>query len=253
MKFVTFVDKDKFELFCYAIHLAGDVAVMKFGPEKITCNRICEDGGCLFSGEYIHTKSSIEPDNIIPVALSTCELVTYLAKLPSGELGLALDTVGDFIMEGEGMRISITPISPRPESDEVTKEEYPMIFNVDVEHLLNMLTFTEADSKELSSIILSIEDDGLYMANQDWTSSSVLHDVGTTAFVFFEKRTPGKSSVMVDYKMFKNILTTMSVYTSVKITLGEDMPLILLGYDEQIRIGYMIAPQVEEEEENVSM
>jgi hypothetical protein len=58
---------------------------------------------------------------------------------------------------------------------------------------------------------------------------------------------------MIDYKAFKNIITAMSVYTSIKVALGEDMPLIILGYDEQVRLAYMIAPQVEEEEEDVSV
>jgi hypothetical protein len=253
MKFVTLVDKDKFELFALSAHIAGDVVVMKFGPEKITCNRICEDGNCLFSGEYIYTQSTIAEDQIIHVGLSTCELVKNLAQMPSGGLSIGVDNVGDFIMVVGGFKISMTPITPCPESDEVTKEEYPIIFSVDTEHLANMIAFTEADSKELSSIILSVEDDGLYMANQDWSSSSVLHDVGTTTFVFFEKRTPGKFSVMIDYKAFKNIITAMSVYTSIKVALGEDMPLIILGYDEQVRLAYMIAPQVEEEEEDVSV
>jgi hypothetical protein len=54
----------------------------------------------------------------------------------------------------------------------------------------------------------------------------------------------------MDYKAFKNIITTMSIYTSVKIAFGEDMPFIISGYDEQVRLAYMIAPQVDEEEEN---
>jgi hypothetical protein len=239
MKFVSFVDKDKFELFCQAANIAGDVVVVKFGPEKITCNRICEDGGCLFSGEYIHTHTTVEQDQVISVALSTCELVTYLAQMPSGGLSLGIDNVGDFILLVGGFKISITPITPCPPSDNVSFEEYPLWLNIDTEHIDAALAYIG----ETSSIVVSREDDGLYFTDPEWALPVLVRDM----VLSYEKNDTNKYSTMVDRLVFKKIFDVMSVYTSVKIILGEDMPLIIMGYDEQVKLSFMIAPQVEEE------
>jgi hypothetical protein len=239
MKFVTFVDKDKFELFALAAHVAGDVVVMKFGPQKISCNRICEDGGCLFSGEYIHAKTSIQEDTVIPVALSTCELITYLAQLPSGELSFGLDAVNDFVMEAGGFRISMTTVKPCPPSDEVSFEDYPLWFYVDTELIGNLI-----DSLDKESVVVSREEDGLYFTNPDWSMSIKI----LPEYLVYEKNAEGIISTMVDYQVFRRIFDVMSIYKSVKIILGDDMPLIFMGNDEQVRLAFMIAPQVEEEE-----
>lgn len=236
IKFVSFVDKDEFETFILAINQVNDTPLIIFGPEIISCNTMDVDEQMMFSGTLTHFKSSIKTDETFNVAVYLPALISTLATKPPGEVALMFDGVSFYVEWDPGNKVIHETVKREP--IELPKFDYPLKMDIETSHL----EYIPANLSDESSIIFSREKDGLLISNPTWDKFITVHNDNIT----YVKSKEGSYSTMVDTKMLLKALEIISLYDTVLIGLGEDIPLILLGTSDRLKLGYMIAAQVEE-------
>ena len=238
-KFVCFVDKDEWESFLLGIAQVNLTPLIIFGPERISCNTMTTDESMMFSGMINHSKTSIQGELTFNVALDLPMIIASLASAPSGELALMFDGVLFYVeydTASETHRLQF-PIIQRHRL-ELPKYDYPLKFDIDSKHL----EFIVSTLHEAQSIIFSREENGLLIADPTWETFTTIEDKD----IQYTKNVKGNFSTMISTAMMLKAFEVLSLYESINIGLGEDIPLVLLGTSERLKMGFMIGPEVDE-------
>lgn len=237
--FVCFVDKDEFESFLIGIAQVNPTPLIIFGPERISCNTMTTDESMMFSGMIIHTKTSIQGQLTYNVALDLPAIIRDLSSAPSGELALMFDGTIFYVeyeSNGDTYRLQY-PIIHRHRL-ELPKFDYPLKFDIDSKHL----EFIVTTLKDFPSVIFSRETDGLLIADPDWETFTTID----TKDISYTTHTKGSFSTMISTALMLKAFEVLSLYESIHIGLGEDIPIVFLGTSERLKMGFMIGPEVDE-------
>lgn len=238
-KFVSFVDKDEFETFLIAINVVNPHALIVFGNDRITCNVMNQDEDMMFSGIVSHYRTSIAPEVVFKVGLPIDQLVRDFAILPPGEVGLLL-TSDTFVVDNS---ITKNMYSLRERhAIELPKFDYPIKMDIDSKYLEYIMT----NLHDSPSIIFSREEDNLLIASADWEKFVTV----CKKDINYDKNLKGAYSTMVSTPYMLKVLEILSLYDSIRIGLGEDIPIVFLGTSSSLKLGFMIGAQVEEESDS---
>jgi hypothetical protein len=118
----------------------------------------------------------------------------------------------------------------------VPRIPFPILLSVDLEYLRGILRTIPG-----TSVILSYEEGVWYLASQDWSSSLI---VDAARYVSM-RRAKGSFGTMVSKETLEGILGALEMFESARISLGEDMPLVIVGIDLIFKLGFMIAQEIE--------
>lgn len=241
-KFICFVDKDEWESFLIGINAVNENPLIIFGKERISCNTLTPDEALMFSGLTTPLKSTIEGEQTFPLAIYLPAIIASLAEAPSGDLALMSDgTLFYHEYETNSGRVRGQYNILQRHRLELPKFDYPLKFDIDTKHL----EFIVSNLHETSSIIFSREKDGLLIANEDY---SVFVPVPNEEIVY-NVNEPGAFSTMISTANMLKVFEVISLYESIRIGLGEDIPIVFLGTSERLKMGFMIGAQVEEDGE----
>jgi hypothetical protein len=163
-----------------------------------------------------------------------------MAEAPSGELALMFDGVL-FYTEynvGDVTHRQQYPIIQRHRL-ELPKFEYPLKFDIDSSHL----EFIVSTLKDFPSVIFSRETDGLLIADPDWETFTTIESKD----ISYTTHTPGSFSSMISTALMLKAFEVLSLYESIHIGLGEDIPIVFLGTSERLKMGFMIGPEVDDD------
>jgi hypothetical protein len=224
-----------------------DSAVVSFGPEEIVCNVYSQSGEVLISTDITPLKT--DATSITEMKLPIDEILEQIhaESKPLDEnvvwqsSGEIVDIYPDGLSEtdsNEEMTISSVralqneePLSP------VVKLDYPIKFFIDTDILSAKLS----ELKPTEYIIISYEEGKLFIANRDWSDRV---EIPSDQF-FLDKITSGSFSSMFKAEYIKFASDALNIFASVKIGLGEDLPLVILGYSPELKLGFMISQLLE--------
>ena len=238
MPFAVQVNGPMFKIFLEKIATVASTAIITFGPEKITCNHLSEGGDLMVSTLLPPIKTNIERIESIKVNvekiledIGESDLPEELVIQWTGKvLEASPDTtrkITTFLQNGGGT----TEDHPEP-----PRINYPFRASLDIEVLTKYLS----KLKPSSGVILSYENGPLYLATQDWSDRV---EIPGNEF-FITHLTKGEYSSLFDRPLLESVLGAMDLFQSISIALGEDLPLVIVGIDPNLKIGYMIAQQV---------
>lgn len=237
------VNGPMFKLFIEGLATVATTPVITYGPEKITCNAITISGDLMVSGSIPPIKTDLQRPVSMIMNLDALiesvdgiefpeELVLHQAE---GKLfGYENTEEEDVPGEHDVFTISCGPVlDDHPEAPRIN---YPLRFSLNHEVLKAALS----KLKPSSGVILSYENGPLYLATESW--SDRIEIPGTDFFI--SKTSKGEYSSLFDRDTLTSVINALELYESLSIALGEDLPLIVVGVDPGLKLGYMLAQQV---------
>jgi hypothetical protein len=232
-----------YKLFISGLATVATDAIVTFGPEKITCNALTPNGDLMVSGLIPPFKTTLTVPQSIIINLE--EEITMLGDevLPD-ELVLqyhegvlyAFPDVDEADIPDEIMIFEHKCVATSSDHPEPPRINYPLRFSIDTEALKGYIHKLNP-SKD---IIMSYENGPMYLADGSWKDKV---EIPGTDF-FITRLTRGSYSSLFDRDLLESVINSMELFESVSIALGEDLPLIVVGIDPNLKLGYMIAQQV---------
>jgi hypothetical protein len=238
-KFVSFVDKDEFETFLIAINIVNPYATIVFGNDRISCNVMNKEEDMMFSGIVSHYRTSIAPEVTFKVGLYLDQMIRDFATMSPGEVGLLLTS--DMFIVDNSITKYMYSLYGLYEID-LPKFDYPVIMDISSKYLEYIMT----NLHDSPSIIFSREEDNLLIASADWEHFVTV----CKKDIAYDKDLKGSYSTMVSTPYMLKALEVLSLFDSVRIGLGEDIPIVFLGTSPSLKLGFMIGAQVEEESDS---
>lgn len=217
-----------------------DSPLIVFGAERISCNTMDEGQNIMFSGILIHHKSSINGDKTFDVGIQIEGLIAHLANRPSGEVGILLidDTL---IIEGPDESAKFAVRLLECIKIDLPTFDYPLKMDIETKHLEHIIDTL----KDFPSIIFSRENKGLHISEPSWEKFITICPKDIT----YVKNREGAFSTMISMEFMLKAFEVVSLYESILIGLGEDIPIVLLGSSDTLKMGFMIGAQVEDDGE----
>ncbi|HPS39319.1 MAG TPA: hypothetical protein PL124_07915 [Candidatus Cloacimonadota bacterium] len=243
MSFAVQVNGPMFKIFLERIATVASTAIITFGPEKITCNHLSEGGDLMVSALLPPFKTDIEQIESIKVNVEKVledigeselpeELIVQwsgkvLEAYPNVEEADVMEEILVFKQDGGGT----TDDHPEP-----PRINYPLRASIDLEVFSKYLSRLKAST----GVIISYENGPLFLATQDW--SDRVEIPGNEYFLTHLSK--GEYSSLFDRALLESVLGAMDIFQSISFALGEDLPLVIVGIDPNLKVGYMIAQQV---------
>lgn len=237
------VNGPMYKLFIEGLATVATTPVITYGPEKITCNAITVTGDLMVSGSIPPIKTDLQsPISMVMDLDKLVELVDGI-EFPE-ELVLhqhegklyGYENVEEEDVPGEHDIFSISCGPVQDDHPEAPRINYPLRFSINHEILKAALS----KLKPSTGVIISYENGPLYIATESW--SDRVEIPGTDFYV--SKVIKGSYSSLFDRDTFSSVVGALELYESVSIALGEDLPLIIVGIDLGLKLGYMLAQQV---------
>lgn len=247
MAFVCIVPGQLLSLFFQGIATVADHAVISWGPEKVVCNAFTPTGDLLFSGSVQPTSSNLSgvEELELPIGEIVEQIEAEESPLPEQVVCQHAGTLFEVYPHIEAAEhpeeiliSSVEVISKEKSHTLPARIEYPVKFYIDTDVLL--VEFNKIKAGEY--IIVSWENGTLHLASRDWTSQVTIPD----GQIVLDRVTPGEYSSMHSYGTLKGVVEALGIFASVKIGMGEDLPLVLAGFSPELKLGYMITQLMED-------
>lgn len=243
MQFTAIVNGPMFKMFLEGISTVATTAIITFGPEKITCNHLTPAGDLMESSLLPPFKSNLT--SLVSLKIDVDKILEDIGEevLPDDLAIMWNEEVFDAIPNVEetddpeslvifSQKSSETPLN-HPEPPRIN---YPLRFSIDMEVLKRHL----ANLPKTPRVIISYENGPLYLATESWSDKV---EIPGSEF-HISHLTRGSYSSLFSRDLLESVIQVLDIFESISIALGEDLPLIIVGIDPNLKIGYMIAQQV---------
>lgn len=243
MSFQVIVNGPMYKLFIQGLATVATNPIITYGPQKITCNSITPAGDLMVSGLIPPIKTDLQqPVSLVTNVDAELEIIAeqempeeLVLQWGEGEL-LAYPNLEEADVPEEVDIFKLSSKETQENHPEAPRINYPLRFSINHD----VLKAAVSKLKPSKGIILSYEAGPFYLATESWSDKVEIPG----SDISFGKLQKGSYSSLIDREVFESVINALELYESVSLALGEDLPLIVVGIDPGLKLGYMIAQQV---------
>lgn len=244
--FTCVVRADLFKSFLEAAQLMGFAAPFNFQPDKIICDTVDNANTELYSGVVYTEHMEIDVPEVVMLELGRTIDVISKAGINKDTMITLKRVDGGVQLEINKVKYTIRQSVEPPKRIKNISLSHPLQFNLETSGYTGGISAiaSQTSRDDKNKAVYVIFDNGQFVL-QDRTDDPVTVTWDPDELSIIQQDTADMQRCVISLDYLKESSSVLKIFDTITINLKTDSPLIIKGESDKLKLGFIIAPRIE--------